>query len=140
MSDLTKKIQNGEMDGKAVWVCHYLQPDLNKKPLRNLPPTECLVVSNDELPKNKTVYYSKSHLKPLNKKGEPTSKVLSPVDNTGYRGRQGNPVNSFLERSKCVERWNFELQEVYEKLEHEKKIAEKQIKARMNLISEKFVL
>lgn len=140
MTDLTKKIQNGELDGKTVWVCHYLQPDLNKKPLRNLPPTECLVVSNDELPKNKTVYYSKSHLRPLNKKGEPTSKILSPIDNTGFRSRQGNPVNSFLDGIECVKKWNDELQDVYDRLKKEKEVAEKVIQDKMDLISEKIVL
>lgn len=116
MSLLTKEVQNGSIDGKEVWVCQYNQPDLNKKPLRNVPPTKCIVVSNDELPKNKTVYYSKSHFRPIGNNGKVLSKIISPVDNTGFRFKQGNPINTFYSESECIERWNIELEVVHKRL------------------------
>ena len=49
----TKEVRDGKHTGKEVWVCHYLRPDLDKKALRNVPPTKALIKSNDELPKTK---------------------------------------------------------------------------------------
>ena len=77
----TSEIREGKRNGEIVWICHYNQPDLNKKPLRNLKPTRCIICSNDDLPKNKRVYYSESHFKPLSKHGVKLSTVISPVDN-----------------------------------------------------------
>ncbi len=104
-------IQNGTWDGRHVWVCHYNRPDLQKKPLRNLPPTKVLVVSNDDLPDNKTVYYSQSHFRPFNKKGVPKAQIISPVDNTGFRSRQGNPVHVFDNEQDCIDSWNDQIDE-----------------------------
>ena len=136
MSDLTKEVQSGNLNGKEVWICHYNQPDLNKKPLRNIPPTKCLVVCNDELPKNKTVYYSKSHYRPIGKNGKPTSRIISPVDNTGYRSHQGNPLNTFESESECINKWNEELKVVHEKLTSKLKTAAKVIENEIIKIEE----
>jgi hypothetical protein len=67
------KMRNGGMDGKIVWICHYNRPDMNKKPLRNIPPTQVIIRSNDELPKGKKIYYSQSHFSVLNKSGNATT-------------------------------------------------------------------
>jgi hypothetical protein len=107
----TKTVQDGQHNGKTVWICHYHRPDLDKKPLRNVPPTKVIVCSNDELPKNKTVYYSQSHFRPINAKGKATAKVISPVDNTGFRSRQGSPLYVFDNEAECIAAWNAQLDE-----------------------------
>lgn len=108
----TSEIREGKHIGEVVWICHYLRPDLDKKTLRNIPPTKVIVRSNDELPENKTVYYSKCHFSPLSKKGTPTSKVISPVDNTGYRMRHGNELYVFTDEIECIAEWNEQVKEV----------------------------
>ncbi len=112
-----KDVRNGSHLGLTVWVCHYLRPDLDKKPLRNIPPTKCVIVSNDELPKNKTVYYSKSHFVPIGKDGKRKSTVISPVDNTGYRMRPGNELNVFDNEQECIDQWHEELKIVIDSLD-----------------------
>lgn len=107
----TSSIRNGARIGEIVWICHYHRPDLDKKALRNVPPTKVMVMDNEILPKNKTVYYSKTHFAPLNKKGEPTKKVISPVDNTGYRSRAGTELFVFDCEIDCRVEWNNQLSE-----------------------------
>lgn len=102
-------LKNGKLDGQKVWVCHYNQPDLDKKPLRNLPPTEVLICPNSDLPENKRIYYSESHMRPVGKNGQTTSKILSPVDNTGWRSNPGNPVYVFDNEAECIQEWNAQL-------------------------------
>lgn len=117
MLDLTKKIMDGGLVGKTVWICHYNRPDLDKKPLRNIPPTKCIVYSNDDLPKNKNVYYSLCHFRPLNSAGNPLSRVISPVDNTGYRTHAGNMLYTFLDEKGCIDEWNSQVNEAQKRLE-----------------------
>jgi hypothetical protein len=102
----TSEVREGSHNGETVWICHYLRPDLAKKALRNLPPTEVIVRCNSELPKNKRVYYSISHFSPIGKSGQPLSKVISPVDNTGYRMISGNELFVFSTKAECIEEWN----------------------------------
>lgn len=97
----TSEVRNGKHNGKTVWICHYLQPDLNKKPLRNLPPTKCVIADNGEI--SKQIYYSESHFKKVGKNGSVTKTVYSPVDNTGYRSRHGNELYVFEEEVECKE-------------------------------------
>ena len=108
----TSDIRNGKHDGDIVWICHYNQPDLNKKPLRNIKPTRCIVCSNEELPKNKTIYYSNSHFKPISKHGAKLSQVISPVDNTGYRCHIGNELFVFDNKDECEEEYRKQVMEV----------------------------
>ena len=105
----TDKIMEGRCNGEIVWICHYNRPDMQKKALRNVPPTKVIVRSNDELPPNKRVYYSASHFSPLNKKGGPLAKVISPVDNTGYRSRCCNKLYVFDNEEECIGMWNTQL-------------------------------
>jgi hypothetical protein len=105
----TQEIMNGSRNGEIVWICHYHRPDMHKKPLRNIPPTKVIVRCNDELPKNKTVYYSKSHFSPLSKTGSPLAKVISPVDNTGFRSRSGTPLFVFDNEGDCHASWNTQM-------------------------------
>lgn len=113
----TALVREGKHLGKKVWVCHYNRPDMYKKPLRNIPPTEVLIRSIDELPKGKKVYYSDVFFSPLNKKGEPLAKVISPVDNTGYRGYCGNELHIFNNEKECKEHWNNQLNNYFVKLD-----------------------
>ena len=113
----TKEVRDGKHTGKEVWICHYLQPDLDKKALRNIPPTKVLIKSNSELPKNKAVYYSEDHFSPINKSGKVLSKVISPVDNTGFRGRCGNELYVFTDERECVKEWNDQINNACKRLE-----------------------
>lgn len=112
-----EEIRKGGRVGEVVWICHYNRPDLNKKALRNLPPTKVIVRSNSELPSGKKVYYSENHFSPIGKNGSPTSKVISPVDNTGYRTHIGNELFVFTTEDECVALWNSQIQECCERID-----------------------
>ena len=122
----TKEVRDGKHTGKEVWICHYLRPDLDKKALRNVPPTKVLIRNNDELPKNKTVYYSGDHFAPINKSGKVLAKVISPVDNTGYRMRAGNELYVFTEENECITAWNEQVDLVCHELHMKELIASDQ--------------
>ena len=104
MKLITKDIRDGKHRGEIVWVTHFNQPDLDKKALRNVPPTKCIVKSIDET--KKRVYYSENYFAPLSKKGEATAKVISPVDNTGFRSHCGNELFVFTTEEEAIELWN----------------------------------
>lgn len=106
MQIVTKEVREGMHDDRVVWICHYNQPDLHKKALRNVPPTKAIILPNSKLPSNKRVYYSESHFAPLTKKEEITKKVISPVDNTGYRSLAGNDLFVFDNEDECISCWN----------------------------------
>lgn len=118
MRVLTKEIRDGGHVGCVFWVCHYHRPDINKKPLRNLPPTQVIVRSvKDEPPKNKTIYYSSTYLSPIGKTGKPQAKVISLVDNTGYRSYCGNEIHVFTTEGACVKEWNEQVAESVDTIE-----------------------
>ena len=106
MQLITKEIREGKHLGEIVYVCHYSRPDLDKKPLRSVPPTLVVIVDNHFLPKNKVVYYSESHFVPLNTAGKQLKKIISPVDNTGFRSMPGNELFVFTEEEECILAWN----------------------------------
>jgi len=107
----TQKVMNGAHIGEIVWICHYHRPDMNKKPLRNIPPTRVIVRSNDDLPKNKTIYYSYTHFCPINESGKRLSKFISPVDNTGFRSKSGTPLYIFDDEQECNDKWNSQIED-----------------------------
>lgn len=114
----TKAVREGKHIGETVWICHYNRPDLHKKPLRNIPPTRVRVVCNEELPKSKRVYYSSTHFRPVNSDGSKiTARVISPVDNTGYRTRAGNELHVFADEKSCKDAWNEQLNEHIKRLQ-----------------------
>ena len=115
----TSEIMNEHHIGETVWVCHYNIPDLHKKPLRNVPPTKCIVMSISANPPSKKVYYSSTYFAPVNKKGDPTKKVISPVDNTGYRSLSGAPLFVFSNESDCISEWNRQIADHKAMVEHE---------------------
>lgn len=104
-----KDIENGKVNGKVVWVTDFRlnNQDLFKKPIRRVLPTKVLIRSNDELPNNKRIYYSKSHFVRLNAKGEPVkSGIISLYDNTGYRGYPGVPLEVYETEEEAALAWN----------------------------------
>lgn len=117
MIEITQKVRDGELDYNYFWICRYDRPDINKKPLRCIPPTKCIVRGNEDLPAGKVVYHSKSHFRPIGKNGNPISKIISPVDNTGNRSRAGNMLYTFKSEIECIESWNSQLELVMQKLE-----------------------
>ena len=114
----TIEVRNGNHNGETVYICHFNKPDLNKKALRNLQPTKCVVRPTSELPTNKRVYYSKSFFSPLNKNGEAIkSKIISPVDTTGYRSYCGNELFVFTTDAECNREWNKQVGKYMARLE-----------------------
>ena len=89
--------------GKQYWICDYrLNKDKSGKPIRNVAPKLVQVFSNDDLPKNKNVYYSPIHFRAVNNR-KVNSTVIAPFDNTGYRGYTGVSVNIFENEEDCRE-------------------------------------
>ncbi len=95
-----KEILSGKYDGKMVYICDYRFNDVNNKPIRFIFPQKVLVVSAKDV--DKRIYYSSSCFLALNKKGEPTSKIIPVVDNTGFRSISGVPCKTFETFEECV--------------------------------------
>lgn len=134
-----KEVTSGKHDGKRVWVCQFNQPDLDKKPLRKVAPTEMLIVSNDELPADKTIYYSGSHLRPLNKKGAALSRIVPIFDNTGFRGRTGAPLHIFTSFEDCVAQWHRDLELVSARIEEQVQVASQRWRDRLAAHKELYI-
>jgi hypothetical protein len=96
----------GSHVGTKVWICDYRQPDLDKKAIRHVPPTEVFIVSNEENKTNKKIYYSDTHFRPVGKNGEASSKMIAIFDNTGYRAYPGVPLHVFDNKEECVDFYN----------------------------------
>jgi len=121
--DLEKKIINGEMniETDCVWISDYrLGTDPLSKPIRHVKPTKVKIVSNDNLSKNKTVYYSNYHFRTLNKNGTISSKIIAPYDNTGYRGYTGVSLNIFQTEEECREHYLSQCETIKNALEEYK--------------------
>lgn len=83
--DYAEGLEN--ITGKMVWICDYrANADPTKKPIRGIEPTPVVVTDAKET--NKTIYYSPIYFRPV-KNGHVMSKVIAPMDNTGYRGYTG---------------------------------------------------
>jgi hypothetical protein len=136
----TELIREGRRVGEIVWVCDYRQPDLSIKPIRHVPPTKVAIVSNDDLPKNKTVYYSKTHFVPVNKKGALLKKVISPVDNTGFRSRSGEEINVFENECECINFYRKQCDDIIKRLEAKKLVAVQHIQSSIDEIKERKLL
>lgn len=96
--DYAEGLEN--ITGKMVWICDYrANADPTKKPIRGIEPTPVVVTDAKET--NKTIYYSPIYFRPV-KNGHIMSKVIAPMDNTGYRGYTGESVNIFYTVEDCV--------------------------------------
>ena len=119
--------------GQKVYICDFRQEDLNKKPIRNIQSMIVQVVSNNDLPKNKTVYYSDVHFRMIKSKGEGvTSRIIPPFDNTGYRSYPGVMLNIFDNYEECANFYNSQVDDVIQRLEHEKEFAVIDIQQRID--------
>lgn len=93
---------NFNLEENTVWICDYrLGNRPLDKPIRHVKPMEVKIISNSELPKNKRVYYSNHHFRPLNKNGTVSSRIIPPYDTTGYRGYTGVSLNIFINEKEC---------------------------------------
>jgi len=142
-----KEITSGSRDGETVWVCdiRYNVYSEATKPLRHVMPTQVQVTNNDQLPKNKTVYYSDSHFLVLSKSGKPLkSKVIAPFGNTGYRehtgtgyrAHTGTPLNVFTTAAECKAHYKKQCDEIVELLKSRQVEANKFFNNEMKRISE----
>lgn len=96
--------------GKDVWICDYRINDPNNKPIRNVQPKMVRVFNNDDLPKNKNVYYSPIHFREI--KGDRVlSTIIKPYDNTGFRAYTGVCLNIFENKDDCICYFNGQLKE-----------------------------
>jgi len=123
--------------GLKVWICDYrLNSKSDLKPIRNIRPTLVEVVDNKELPKNKNVYYTDFHFRPISKKGKTLKQIIAPYDNTGYRSFSGTSVNIFLNKEDCIDcfkvqcsdvkkRYRMKISEIEEKIEEVEDIEQK---------------
>lgn len=114
---LNKNIKYGD----TVWVCDYRHNDILEKPIRHVEPQKVFVVCNSELPKNKTVYYSDFHFRPVGNKGQMLSKIIAPFDNTGYRSYTGVSLNIFLTKEECIEHYIKQCNDIKDSVESERK-------------------
>jgi hypothetical protein len=133
------RIQDGSMNGMRLWICHYNRPDLNKKALRNVPPTFVEVVDNDSHPTKGTVYYSHSHFRVI-KSNKISSTAIKPFDNTGFRARTGEPVHVFLDKDECEEAWNEMLRSAIKRIMHEANEAKAKWSSQAAELTEKLCL
>lgn len=107
----TGEIRGGMYIGRTVWICHYLRPDLHKKPLRNIPPTKAMVKSIKSLPNGKKMYYTQNCFLAYGKSGGLLKRQISPVDNTGFRGNHGNELFVFDNEDECQAEWAKQIKE-----------------------------
>lgn len=110
-----------DLIGKTVWICDYRFLNISKKPIRHIRPTEVLVVSNDELPSNKAVYYSDIHFRPIGNKGTPLKQIIAPFDNTGYRSFTGISLNIFITKEECIEHYLNQCKLIQKEIEIERR-------------------
>lgn len=126
-----EEIRNGSLNNKKVWICDLRTNNDSAfaKPIRSVKPTEVIIQSNETLPKNKKVYYSESHFRPLKRDGEPSSKIISLFDNTGYRSYTGVPVNVYDNEEEAVAKYK-------EQKEYLKELMLKEIRYKQQQIEE----
>lgn len=103
--------------GEEVWICDYRYNDIDNKPIRHIQPKKVVVVSNEDLPKNKTVYYSEFHFKAIKENGKPSSTIIAPFDNTGFRSFTGESLNIFYSEDECRKHYKKQCKENLKKFE-----------------------
>lgn len=120
--ELEELINKGDLrEGDKVWICDYrLNDSPLEKPIRHVAPIEVIISNNNTLPKNKTVYYSSYHFRGITKKGTPSSKIIAPYDNTGYRTYTGVSLNIFLDEIECKKHYRKQCEEIKETIEDTK--------------------
>lgn len=131
------ELDNDELKyGQIVWICDYRHNDIFKKPIRNIKPIKVMVIDNEKLPKNKRVYYSETHFRKLNKKGEANSTVIVPFDNTGYRGYTGKCVDIFDNEIECIKCYLKQCAEIMKMIENGRKESNERFNNMIKEVSE----
>lgn len=116
--DLEERINKGTVvDGTHFWVVDFRHENVLEKPIRNVKPTEVVLMGNASLPKGKRVYYAEHHFRPIGKNGNPMAKVIAPYDNTGFRGYTGESLNIFHTKQEAVDFYKKQCEKVQEQLE-----------------------
>jgi len=130
-----KEVTNGSRNGETLYVCAYLRPDKDKKPIRSLAPIEVVVMDNSTT--NKRVYYSESHFRPIGKSGNVTSRVIPVFDNTGFRTFPGDPLYIFTTEKEAIDCWNGIAQEEIDKLEAYKSTVLERIQSEIDSLKDR---
>jgi len=125
--------------GDIVYICDYRFNNVDEKPIRHVKPQKAMVFSNDDLPKNKRVYYSKHHFRPLNAKGNPTSKIIAPYDNTGYRSYTGVSLNIFFTEAECLSFYKKQCDEIIDRFNKAKAEKLNYYESKINEIKQEYV-
>ncbi|QWU14231.1 hypothetical protein SAMN04487895_101521 [Paenibacillus sophorae] len=105
---------------EEVWICDYRFNDIDNKPIRHVKPKKVVVWSNKDLPKNKKVFYSEFHFREIKENGKPSSTVIGPYDNTGYRAYTGVSLNIFYSEEECRKHYKKQCKENLKKFEKAK--------------------
>lgn len=120
--ELHKLTDSVELVGKIFWICDFRCPDLTKKPARNVRPTKAMLVDIKEA--KKAIYYSLTYFSEVSKDGNrKKSSEIGIFDNTGYRFREGVPLNVFDNKNECIEFYRAQCDEVINQLEEKRKTA-----------------
>lgn len=130
------RILNGNLSGHILWVTDLHFRDLQKKAIRNVPPTKVLVRPNSALTKPMSIYYSDYHLVVLGRDNKPTSKIIQLFDNTGYRSRTGSPVLLFTNEKDAKEAYAALAQKFLERVKEEKASVDKLWEDRIQYLQE----
>lgn len=113
-------VETSELEGRQVWIVDIRTSDGNAY-IRNVGPTLVRIMSNEELPEGKRIYYSKYHFRKIGKSGKLLKQILAPYDNTGYRSNPGTSVNVFETYEEAVAKYNEQLNDVIEVYEERKR-------------------
>lgn len=98
------KIGTEFKEGDIFYICDFrLNEDLRKKPIRNIKPVEVMLVNNDKITTDRTIYYSEYHFRELKKNREYSSKIIAPYDGTGYRSYTGKGLHVFTTKDECID-------------------------------------
>ncbi|AFV21887.1 MULTISPECIES: hypothetical protein [Bacillus] len=137
--DFEELIGDTVKEGDKVWICDYRHNNILESAIRHVPPQEVAVIDNAKLPKNKTVYYSSYHFRPLGKKGAPLSKIIVPYDNTGYRSITGISLNIFFTEEECRQCYKKQCEVIKEQIEYEKKRVENSMNLKMEDVNKEML-
>lgn len=122
--------------GDRVWICDYRYNNILEKPIRHIEPQEVLIVSNNELPSNKRVYYSVIHFRPIGKTGKPLKQIISPYDNTGFRAYTGISLQIFETKEACIQYYLKQCQAIKQQIAAEKEAVEKRFNQMEEMMNE----
>ncbi|HHT98015.1 MAG TPA: hypothetical protein GXZ90_09010 [Clostridiales bacterium] len=128
--------ENENPVNKMVWIVDIRTSDGNSY-IRNVEPTLVIITSNEDLPKNKRIYYSDYHFRKVGKNGNILKQIIAPYDNTGYRSYPGASVNVFETYEEAITKYNEQIDEVIKELTIRKRELDTVIK---NTFNKKIIL